>query len=213
MNKNAYRNAQDHVRKIMLSRSAISGKLETLKILLSRNRSNIYFYDQSGWTLLHNTVWFNHMECTKFLLQFGMNPNILTEKSMVSPLRLATNFDNVAMVKLLLNYGADIKLKDIFGLSPIYNAILSSNNSLVRFMKSNYCGSDYISLCNVLNISAKNFHTIIKKNKHYNHFSSLNYDLIKQIMNYLKLDCTIDEKLDLSPEELELIRDRYNYKF
>ncbi|MDH5425326.1 MAG: ankyrin repeat domain-containing protein [Gammaproteobacteria bacterium] len=74
--------------------------------------------DSNQWTMLMKTAIHNKPEITEYLLKAGANPNI-TDRIGRTPVFWAKS---VEVVALLVQYGADLKVKDITGKNPLEGA-------------------------------------------------------------------------------------------
>lgn len=84
-----------------------------------------------GKSLLHYTVEHNSIQCTEYLLQNGVDPNVSCNKLLVrynTPVQIASGNDNLELLKLLIQYGGKFDLKDEGGTSPLDVAM--ANNAL-----------------------------------------------------------------------------------
>ena len=114
------------------------------------NKANLESSSADGTTPLHLCCYSNNISLAKILLKNGVNPNI-QNKNLESPLHyLCTDAGGIgtngfttekeeAMVKLLLEYKADINIPDVLERTPIYYALKSIGNTTpyVRFLISN----------------------------------------------------------------------------
>ncbi|CAF3558859.1 unnamed protein product [Rotaria sp. Silwood1] len=76
-----------------------------------------------GYTPLHYSVRFQPAHACRLLLEHGANPNCQTRASKSTPLHRAIIFNNIDAVNHLLEYKADLTLKDIDGHTPIEKAM------------------------------------------------------------------------------------------
>jgi ankyrin repeat protein len=107
--------------------------------LESSNNKTINQCDSSGYTPLHYSVRFQPAHVCRLLLEHGANPNSQTRASQSTPLHRAIMFNNIDAVHHLLEYKADLTLKDIDGQTPIEKAMAINKdiaNILLRSQKS-----------------------------------------------------------------------------
>jgi ankyrin repeat protein len=111
------------------------GVLSMVNILL-KNGANINSQNNIGMTSLHGAV-LNpaNVDITRLLLAKGANVNLCDYKEQ-SPLNyaVACNIDNSENIKLLLNAGADINLKDIHGDSILLASMEHINIELIKML-------------------------------------------------------------------------------
>jgi ankyrin repeat protein len=73
-------------------------------------------------------------ETAKYLIENGADVNAQTKKKRVSSLMLAAVWDNVELVQLLLDHGADPSLTDVFGRTPKLLAEKKGNTAVVALL-------------------------------------------------------------------------------
>ena len=101
--------------------------------LKSSNMTKINQCDSSGYTPLHYSVRFQPAHICRLLLENGANPNCQTRASQSTPLHRAIIFNNIDAVYHLLEYKADLTLKDIDGQTPVEKA-MSINSSIAKVL-------------------------------------------------------------------------------
>jgi len=88
--------------------AALMGRAETLEELLSGNRSLASLISRDGWTALHLAAFFDAEPCARVLLNKGAKPNARSTNALANtPLHAAAAGRSTAIVKLLLDHGAD----------------------------------------------------------------------------------------------------------
>lgn len=87
-----------------------------------------------GKNLLVNAINTNNLPEIKRLLQNGGNPNLELDGQSLLNLIAGYSKDNVPLAKALLDGGANINLKDMFGDSPLINAINGNNPTIVDLL-------------------------------------------------------------------------------
>ena len=95
--------------------ASIEGNLPLVQTLVLKNKAMV---DHIGWTPLHYACAKGHLEVAQFLIANGA---IVDSSSLgnTTPLMMAVQSGNEQLVKLLLDKGADIQLRNTNGLSAI----------------------------------------------------------------------------------------------
>ena len=75
------------------------------KLLLEEGRD--IDYDPNGFPLLFYTIYFKSYRSCKYLLENGANANVETSKHLM-PIHIAVHFNAPIILKLLIDYGANI---------------------------------------------------------------------------------------------------------
>ncbi|XP_013911025.1 PREDICTED: ankyrin repeat and SOCS box protein 16 [Thamnophis sirtalis] len=89
-----------------------------------------------GKAALHDSCANHHEECTRLLLRYGANANILSEEGL-APLHLCTTHETLPCAQLLLEYGALVNQKSRDGhASPLH---VASRNGLEDHVKLYLC--------------------------------------------------------------------------
>ena len=143
------------------ARHAITFKSpERMSILTSLK--DINEQDKDGETLLWEDVHMNDLDVVKYLLENGANPNT-QEKEGWTPLHLCAQNYSVECARLLLDYGADCEIKNVYGNNVINTAAFYSRNrgEIIRLLLA---------------------HGANPRNKNNNGISAL--DLAEMIANY-----------------------------
>lgn len=103
--------------------------IEGIKIFLNAGVS-INETDDSGNTPLHNACYSaDHPDCIRFLLENGANINIKNHDSLRNntPLHIACFVDNLEGIKILLEFGVDVNVKNINGSTPLHILCYKNN--------------------------------------------------------------------------------------
>jgi ankyrin repeat protein len=100
--------------------ASIEGNLPVVKALVQGRKAQV---DHIGWTPLHYACSRGHLEVAQYLLANGaivdsMSPGYTT------PLMMAVQSGNEQLVKLLLDKGADIQVRNTNGLTAIDIAVI-----------------------------------------------------------------------------------------
>lgn len=86
---------------------------------------------------LNQLYWFNTENCLDevvHLIELGGNPN-LQDHHKSTPLHIACAQSRVNIVKILLQRGADIRIKNIWDLEPLYLAQLVQNREIINLLE------------------------------------------------------------------------------
>ena len=90
--------------------------IEFIEVLLD-NGLNITDVDDDGLSAIDIAIKFKREDVISFCMDKGMDINATSRKSGITPILLASCFNNIEMVKLLLQHGADINTLDSNGMS------------------------------------------------------------------------------------------------
>lgn len=97
--------------------------------------------DSDGRSLLVHAVLDTNAdsELVEFLLMKGADPNLQDKEQKWTPLHFAARDQKLSIVKLLLQYGADIDRVDTFGNTPLWRCIMAPNvnEEVVHFLIEN----------------------------------------------------------------------------
>lgn len=100
--------------------ASIDGNLPVVKALVQGKKAKI---DHIGWTPLHYASSRGHLDIAQFLLANGAIVDSLSPVN-TTPLMMAVQSGNEQLVKLLLDKGADIQLRNGNGLTAIDIAVI-----------------------------------------------------------------------------------------
>jgi len=100
--------------------ASIDGNLPLVKTLVQSNKAKI---DHIGWTPLHYASSRGHLEVVQYLLANGAIVDSMSPGN-TTPLMMAVQSGNEQLVKLLLDKGADIKVRNGNGLTAIDIAVI-----------------------------------------------------------------------------------------
>jgi ankyrin repeat protein len=95
--------------------ASINGDLPVVKSLVLQRKAQI---DHIGWTPLHYACANGHLDIAQFLIANGASIDSLSQGN-TTPLMMAVQSGNEVLVKLLLDKGADLQLRNSQGLSAI----------------------------------------------------------------------------------------------
>ena len=90
--------------------------IEFIEVLLD-NGLKITDIDDDGLSAIDIAIKFKREDVINFCIDKGMDINTTSRKSGITPIVLASCFNNINMVKLLLKHGADINAQDDNGMS------------------------------------------------------------------------------------------------
>jgi ankyrin repeat protein len=100
--------------------ASIDGNLPVVKALVQGRKAKI---DHIGWTPLHYACSRGHLEVAQYLIANGAIIDSLSPGN-TTPLMMAVQSGNEQLVKLLLDKGADLQVRNTNGLSAIDIAII-----------------------------------------------------------------------------------------
>lgn len=91
-----------------------------------------YVHSHFRETILNYFIYFKEEDVVEFLLKLGFNPNIRVEFADLTPLMFAIQRSNFSIFKLLLNFGADIKLVSSIELFSSKNDLTNENQFILH---------------------------------------------------------------------------------
>jgi ankyrin repeat protein len=100
--------------------TSIDGNLPVVKALVQQRKALI---DHIGWTPLHYACAKGHLEVAQYLLMNGAIVDSLSPGN-TTPLMMAVQSGNETLIKLLLDQGADLQIRNTAGLTAIDIAII-----------------------------------------------------------------------------------------
>ena len=114
-----------------------SGHLLPLKEALYYNKVVFNYSSDKGNTLLHEAVDADQPDVVQLLLLHGLNPDMQTKQGL-TPLHLAVSKGLVNCVRALLENGADMSIKDVFGQDAVTKAKLRTTRQeeLLKLLRS-----------------------------------------------------------------------------
>jgi ankyrin repeat protein len=112
--KGATVNSQDQKKRTPLILASSNGHLAVVEFLVSKG-AEVNLEDSDRQTALMYASKRSFNEIAAFLLKNGAEVNGQSKKKGMTALMLAAGWDNVELVRMLLEHGADPSLTDIFG--------------------------------------------------------------------------------------------------
>lgn len=114
--------------------ASINGDLPLVKTLVSKNRAQV---DHIGWTPLHYACAKGQLEVAQYLIANGALVDSINLGG-TTPLMMAVQSGNEYLVKLLLDKGANLQLRNGLGLSAIDIADIYSQPAISEGLKSRW---------------------------------------------------------------------------
>lgn len=113
----------------LLLYAAAAGNIETVRVLL-REGADISVQDERGDRVLCRAAESNHIDIMQLLLDSGADV-----KASTSPLRMAVSHSNLAMVRLLLERGAETNAEGYNGpMTVLHAAVRFGNLGIIRLL-------------------------------------------------------------------------------
>jgi ankyrin repeat protein len=112
--KGATVNSQDQKKRTPLILASSNGHLAVVEFLVSKG-AEVNLKDSDRQTALMYASKRSFNEIATFLLKNGAKVNVQSKKKGITALMLAAGWDNVELVRMLLEHGADPSLTDMFG--------------------------------------------------------------------------------------------------
>ena len=114
--------------------ASIEGNLPLVKSLVLIKKAQI---DHIGWTPLHYACSRGHLDVAEFLLANGAIVDSMSPGN-TTPLMMAVQSGNEQLIKLLLDKGADLQLRNTNGLSAIDIAVIYEKPWIVEGLNSRW---------------------------------------------------------------------------
>ena len=112
--------------------------IEMMKLLIDEYNADINWKYHSGkTTVLHSALCsrYRNNKMIKFILDHKADPNARTRRNGQTPLHIAVKNGRFDAVKLLLEYGADVYVKNEYGHTPLHYASHYHKVDIVELLK------------------------------------------------------------------------------
>lgn len=109
-----------------LMMASIEGELPLVEALVLKKKASV---NKSGWTPLHYACSTGKLSVAEFLIANGAQVNALSPGE-TTPLMMAVSSGNDLLIKLLLDKGADIRMRNHEGFSAIDVAVLFNKTEI-----------------------------------------------------------------------------------
>jgi ankyrin repeat protein len=118
----------------VLFADASAGNLEAVKAAVSKDRSILKAREWDDATLLHVAVGQNQKDMAAYLLDEGIDVNVVT-KDGLTPLHMAAQNGNISIARLLLDHKAKINAIDAKSWTPLDRANKWGHPDAAEFLK------------------------------------------------------------------------------
>ena len=133
VSKGAAVNSADIEKRTPLIMAAYGGHTAVVEFLYDQG-ADINHRDGEGMTALMHASKRSFNQTAAFLLSNGAEVNVQSRKRRVTALMIAAVADNVGLMSLLLEHGADPNLMDIFGRTAMFLAEKKGNSAAVEML-------------------------------------------------------------------------------
>jgi ankyrin repeat protein len=126
-----------------LTAAALAGQSAVVKLLFARG-ADIKGRNKGGFTLLHAAAYSGHAEIVEFALDRGAGIDDqenkaeitpLHNKAEITPLHAAAERNYLDVVRLLIERGARLHLKELNGWTPVTRATFKAHNEVVKLLR------------------------------------------------------------------------------
>lgn len=121
--------------KTSLNIAIYTGNVKKVRKLLAKGIS----IDQLDYMMIQHTIYLRNHEILKLLLDAGINANIPPANGFKlftpTPICLAASLGDLESVKLLIEHGADIRLK-LYGTTPLLSALINGKIEIAKLLIS-----------------------------------------------------------------------------
>lgn len=129
-------NAKNMHGRTALHQAASQGAVKVMELLLA-NRADVNAATNDGYTPLHGAVSYGkndtRMSAVEILLKSGANVNAITSRDGETPFHKAISRGDIEIVKLLIDYGADVNAVSKFGVTSLYFA--RNSDAILKLLK------------------------------------------------------------------------------
>lgn len=109
-------------------------RMTELASLIKQHPQLVDENDEDGMTLLFKAIQRDNLHAIEVLLEKDSDLHRCEAAQGSSPLLLAVNIGNPAVVKILLESGADPEIKGVFGQTPIIRAVIEGHIDIVALL-------------------------------------------------------------------------------
>ena len=121
--------------KRLIVEAAAAGDVEAVRDLLEADPVLVNTHSSDGWTPLHLAAHFGHLHVAEELLAHGADVDARASNHLgTTPLLWGVIGQDVALVTLLLDHGADVNEASTSGSTPLHKAAVLGNASLTRLL-------------------------------------------------------------------------------
>ncbi|MGZ5426886.1 MAG: ankyrin repeat domain-containing protein [Thermoanaerobaculia bacterium] len=129
---------REHGRSLDLFEATAAGDAPAVRAFLTSDPAAARAVSPDGFPVLGLAVFFGHTALADLLLASGADPNAASANAMkVTPLHAATSRGDVAMVKKLLDRGADPDACQQSGWTSLHGAASQGSVEIVRLLRAN----------------------------------------------------------------------------
>jgi uncharacterized protein len=119
----------------LITQAAAAGDIEAVRGLLEADPVLVHSHSRDGWTPLHLAAQFGHRQVAEALLAHGADVRARASNGLgTTPLLWAVMGQDLALVTLLLDHGADVNETNAAGSTPLHKAAVLGNATLVRLL-------------------------------------------------------------------------------
>lgn len=120
---------------LSLYEAIIVGQTESVKLWINQNTDLINAYSADGFSPLGLACFFNQMSIVQWLIDKGAKVNQASNNTMkVAPIHSAVAIQNVAMVALLLENGANVNIQQTQGVTALHSAAHRGQVPMVKLL-------------------------------------------------------------------------------
>lgn len=120
-----------------MHKAAYTGKLKKLKALLNLDSTNIFCANNNLENALHAATEGNNLDCCKAILEHPLAKNLLSKKTMredETPIFYAVKSRNYEIFQLFIENGADINLKNLYGMNLLHLSALVGSKEITKYL-------------------------------------------------------------------------------
>jgi uncharacterized protein len=128
---------REHGRSLDLFEATAAGDAPAARAFLAKDPAAANAMSPDGFPVLGLALFFGHTALAELLLASGADPNAASANAMkVTPLHAATSRGDAAMVKKLLDKGANPDARQQGGWTSLHNAASQGNVEIVRLLRA-----------------------------------------------------------------------------
>jgi ankyrin repeat protein len=115
--------------------AAASGKLDRVRELAAADPSLVNAYSPDGYPPLGLAAFFGQPEVVEFLVEQGAGVNAESQNQMrVRPIHAAVARRDLNIVRMLLEHGADVNVRQQMGFTPLHSAALHGDRGMIELL-------------------------------------------------------------------------------
>lgn len=123
----------------MMSTAIMMGDYVAVKRILEQNDQLANMYNLHGWTPLHLSAHYGHVEISRLLVEYGADIYARAKNEMDDNYwHMTIANQEIDTMKVFLKDEFNIKLKKVNGWTPLHEAVLTGDSEFVKLIAKAY---------------------------------------------------------------------------